>query len=294
MACNTGPNGHDAGNFQSNQGVDSGYVIPVCYGIDGEQNAVEDGFGTLVSREKGGGFEGAVAFQNTGKGYWKDGDITGKVRTPEGGDSLKSTIVAFTQNSRDEVRVIGEDGDISGSLSAETGTHQTTYLAFDWYASQSQNFPVTEECPPLKTTMQPAVAMINMQGSKGNSVAQEDGPSFTLNAMHGHDVHAVAFHTSGYGGQVDKNVAQTLQASDAKLSNQVSGVIQKMQVRRLTPTECERLQGVPDGHTLVPFNGKPMADGNRYKMIGNGFAIPCVKWIGKRIQMVEDMLNEHS
>jgi DNA (cytosine-5)-methyltransferase 1 len=142
--------------------------------------------------------------------------------------------------------------------------------------------------------MQPAVAMINMQGSKGNSVAQEDGPSFTLNAMHGHDVHAVAFHTSGYGGQVDKNVAQTLQASDAKLSNQVSGVIQKMQVRRLTPTECERLQGVPDGHTLVPFNGKPMADGNRYKMIGNGFAIPCVKWIGKRIQMVEDMLNEHS
>jgi len=294
MACNTGPNGHDAGNFQSNQGVDSGYVIPVCYGIDGEQNAVEDGFGTLVSREKGGGFEGAVAFQNTGKGYWKDGDITGKVRTPEGGDSLKSTIVAFTQNSREEVRVIGEDGDISGSLSAETGTHQTTYLAFDWYASQSQNFPVTEECPPLKTTMQPAVAMINMQGSKGNSVAQEDGPSFTLNAMHGHDVHAVAFHTSGYGGQVDKNVAQTLQASDAKLSNQVSGVIQKMQVRRLTPTECERLQGVPDGHTLVPFNGKPMADGNRYKMIGNGFAIPCVKWIGKRIQMVEDMLNEHS
>lgn len=67
------------------------------------------------------------------------------------------------------------------------------------------------------------------------------------------------------------------------------GISTGMQVRRLTPVECERLQGIPDNHTLVPFNGKPMADGNRYKMIGNGFAVPVVAWIGKRIQMVEDM-----
>jgi DNA (cytosine-5)-methyltransferase 1 len=54
-------------------------------------------------------------------------------------------------------------------------------------------------------------------------------------------------------------------------------------VRRLTPTECERLQGVPDGYTLVPYRGKPMVDGPRYKMLGNGWAIPVVAWIGKRI-----------
>ena len=66
-----------------------------------------------------------------------------------------------------------------------------------------------------------------------------------------------------------------------------------MQVRRLTPTECERLQGMPDGHTQVPFRGKPMADGPRYKMIGNGFAVPVVAWIGRRIQMVEDLTNDH-
>lgn len=54
-------------------------------------------------------------------------------------------------------------------------------------------------------------------------------------------------------------------------------------VRRLTPRECERLQGWPDDHTLVPYRGKPMADGPRYKIIGNGWALPCVRWIGRRI-----------
>ena len=54
-------------------------------------------------------------------------------------------------------------------------------------------------------------------------------------------------------------------------------------VRRLTPTECERLQGFPDGYTQVPYRGKPMADGPRYKMLGNSMAVPCMAWIGRRI-----------
>jgi DNA (cytosine-5)-methyltransferase 1 len=58
---------------------------------------------------------------------------------------------------------------------------------------------------------------------------------------------------------------------------------QGFQVRRLTPRECERLMGWPDDHTLVPYRGKPMADGPRYKIIGNGWALPCVQWIGRRI-----------
>ena len=98
-----------------------------------------------------------------------------------------------------------------------------------------------------------AVAMVNMQGSKGNAVAQEDGPSFTLNAMHGHDVHAIAT---------------------------------AMQVRRLTPTECERLQGFPDGYTQIPWRKKPASecpDGPRYKALGNSWAVPVVRWIGRRI-----------
>ena len=54
-------------------------------------------------------------------------------------------------------------------------------------------------------------------------------------------------------------------------------------VRRLTPRECERLQGFPDDYTLVPHRGKPAADGPRYKALGNSWAVPCARWIGARI-----------
>ena len=65
-------------------------------------------------------------------------------------------------------------------------------------------------------------------------------------------------------------------------------------VRRLTPTECERLQGFPDSYTDVPFRGKPAADGPRYRALGNSMAVPCMVWIGKRIQMVHDTAWEKS
>lgn len=60
-------------------------------------------------------------------------------------------------------------------------------------------------------------------------------------------------------------------------------------VRRLTPVECERLQGFPDGYTQVPYRGKPAADGPRYKALGNSMAVNCMRWIGMRIQMVEEI-----
>lgn len=55
-------------------------------------------------------------------------------------------------------------------------------------------------------------------------------------------------------------------------------------VRRLLPIECERLQGMPDHYTLVPYRGKPAADGPRYKAIGNSMAVPCVAWLGERLR----------
>jgi len=60
-------------------------------------------------------------------------------------------------------------------------------------------------------------------------------------------------------------------------------------VRRLTPRECERLQGFPDDYTAVPYRGKPAANGPRYAAIGNSMAVNVMRWIGRRIQMVEDI-----
>jgi DNA (cytosine-5)-methyltransferase 1 len=63
-------------------------------------------------------------------------------------------------------------------------------------------------------------------------------------------------------------------------------------VRRLTPREAERLMGLPDDYTLVPYRGKLAADGPRYKALGNSFAVPVMRWIGQRIQMVSDLVTD--
>lgn len=59
-------------------------------------------------------------------------------------------------------------------------------------------------------------------------------------------------------------------------------------VRKLTPLECERLQGLPDGYTDIEFNGKPASDARRYKALGNGMAQPCADYILARIVAVHD------
>jgi DNA (cytosine-5)-methyltransferase 1 len=57
-------------------------------------------------------------------------------------------------------------------------------------------------------------------------------------------------------------------------------------VRRLTPRECERLQGFPDDFTLVPYRKGMAADGPRYRALGNSMAVPVMRWIGQRIDAV--------
>lgn len=83
-------------------------------------------------------------------------------------------------------------------------------------------------------------------------------------------------------------LAQCLRArTPGNIDNSSTTVVQQaMQVRRLTPTECERLQGFPDDYTAIPWRKKPASecpDGPRYKALGNSWAVPNVRWIGQRI-----------
>lgn len=92
-------------------------------------------------------------------------------------------------------------------------------------------------------------------------------------------------------------IAETLTKSwhnsnGAKAGNQVgvlNPIINRSGVRRLTPRECERLQGFPDDYTLITYRGKPAKDSPRYRAIGNSMARPVMLWIGRRIQMVSDL-----
>lgn len=85
--------------------------------------------------------------------------------------------------------------------------------------------------------------------------------------------------TSGIGDEGDPQF--TLQAAHSH------AVATAMQVRRLTPVECERLQGFPDNYTQVPYRNKPAADGPRYKALGNSMAVPVIRWIGQRINLAQ-------
>jgi DNA (cytosine-5)-methyltransferase 1 len=83
----------------------------------------------------------------------------------------------------------------------------------------------------------------------------------------------------------DENVSPTLPANaGGNTAPAVTGTMTAMQVRRLTPVECERLQGFPDNHTNIPWRKKAEApDGPRYKALGNSMAVPVMRWIGERI-----------
>ena len=99
------------------------------------------------------------------------------------------------------------------------------------------------------------------QDGKGNGlgIGQAGDPMNTLTAG---DKHAVAYQ----GQEPD---------------------LESMVVRRLTPVECERLQGFPDGWTMIPWRGKEAEscpDSPRYKAIGNSMAVPVMNWIGRRLQ----------
>jgi DNA (cytosine-5)-methyltransferase 1 len=121
---------------------------------------------------------------------------------------------------------------------------------------------------------------------KGNGLGVGH-PGEPMNTLTKGDRHAVAqpiaFSGQMSNPQTDVDMTQTLQAKNPM------AVMQSMAVRRLTPVECERLQGFPDSYTDIKSKNKPTPDGPRYKALGNSMAVPVMAWIGARIQQYEDM-----
>lgn len=147
--------------------------------------------------------------------------------------------------------VMSIEHDKVGTLRAQTHGHEPVVLS----ENGTDRAVCFDKTPPLKTTTVPCFALAEniigqqpQNGGNGNGFWQ--GVSYTLNAT---GVHGVSFEGC---------------------------------VRRLTPIECERLQGFPDNYTRISYRGKPAEmcpDAPRYKAIGNSWAVPVVRWIGMRI-----------
>jgi len=99
----------------------------------------------------------------------------------------------------------------------------------------------------------------------------------------------VAIGTDLYNGAITGDVAATMSTHGSDGNGTEPTVMQQMAVRRLTPKECERLQGFPDNFTDIMPRGKATPDGPRYRALGNSMAVPVMAWIGKRIKEVENI-----
>ena len=117
-------------------------------------------------------------------------------------------------------------------------------------------------------------------GGKG---VRDDDKAYTLEARH--HVQAVAFDLRGRdGGAMPEGPHDTANIRAASGGSSRSYIATQWAVRRLTPTECHRLQGFPDDHCAVVHRGKPAADGPQYKALGNSWAVPVAEWIMDRIR----------
>lgn len=149
------------------------------------------------------------------------------------------------------------EGDKVGALKSASGGSSRSFVAF---TSKDYGADTSEVAPTLR-----AMGHAKSHANGGGQLA-------------------VAFHNR-QDPDVSGNVTHPLGAKDNGLGINVSAG-----VRRLTPRECERLQGFPDDWTLIPYNGKPSKDGPRYKAIGNSMAVPIMRWIGERIAKVDEKI----
>lgn len=180
---------------------------------------------------------------------------------PDGGDT-KGHLIAGCLNS----------GGNNGGFRTEPGEHLVA-------SSGAVPRPLTSHPGGNRTDLDTETFIAHTLRAEGFD-ASEDGTG------RGTPLVPVGFNWN-QGGQ--SNLGMSLSGVPPVKTKHPPAVFVGPRVRRLTPLECERLQGFPDHWTLVPFRGKPMADGPRYKCIGNSMAVPCMRWIGERIALVNSM-----
>jgi DNA (cytosine-5)-methyltransferase 1 len=115
--------------------------------------------------------------------------------------------------------------------------------------------------------------------------------AYTLDQTQGQ---AVAFTQNQVGDVLTGEIMHSLTTNQSATGRNAANVMTNMQVRRLTPVECERLQAFPDNYTRIPWRDKPeeqCPDGPRYKALGNSMATNVMRHIGDRIELVTQIME---
>jgi DNA (cytosine-5)-methyltransferase 1 len=196
-----------------------------------------------------------------------------------------------------------EVSDVCGTLS--DGAHnggglngQDAYtgriLPFAFDARQNDVLLYGDKTGPLDTDGHSVGVCVT--GDRTHALKAEGADGSEDGTGRGTPIVPMAFSVKDSGNDATVDLAPTLRAGGHTSSHANAGVMPGiaigMAVRRLTPRECERLQGFPDDYTRIPWKKKPAdecPDGPRYKALGNSMAVPVMRWIGERIAKVEQV-----
>jgi len=186
-------------------------------------------------------------------------------------DFETETLIAFSAKDHG-----ADHGDIAPTLRA--GGHDRSHAnagvmpAIAFQANAGRDFTADHDrSPPLRSE--------GIGGTSGVAIAFDARQSDVLQ----YGDKSGPFDSDGWS----IGIAHSLRADGFDAGEDGTG--RGMSVRRLTPRECERLQGLPDDYTLIPYRGKPAADGPRYRAIGNSMAVPVIGWLGERIAAVDEI-----
>jgi DNA (cytosine-5)-methyltransferase 1 len=252
---------------------------------------------------------GCGAAVSSGRGWWNDADVAATVRAQDSANKADTLIadtlranggsggrydkhpLTVTHTLRAEGHDAGEDGTGRGVPLVPVAFQANSSFAGD----------ITADLAPTLRAMGHSGSHANAGGQVAVAFAQNQRDEVRLMAVAGAlasepgmkqqtYVQTVALRGREGGGtaEVGGDVATALRASTGGGDKPH---ILTSAVRRLTPREAARLQGFPDDYLDITYRGKSAADGPRYKALGNSFAVPVVRWLGQRIQAVENTIT---
>ena len=235
-----------------------------------------------------------VTMRESGQGYWMQDTVSDTLRTDSNRNGKEGTIIgqpiAFTTEQTPKFNI---DQALTLTKQSPTGGGQPMAVATPIaFSAKDYGGDATQDLSPTLRAMPHDGSHAN----GGGQVAVTVGALMSHHTPNGHGCAGVnnqqvqAGHVLPHPIGLDEeqnamiDAFGTLKARTAGGGFEGSVMQTNMAVRRLTPVECERLQGFPDGYTDIPWRGKATSpDGPRYKALGNSWAVPVVAWIGKRI-----------
>ena len=243
----------------------------------GQGGAFNEGLcGTVVKSQ-----HPAVCISENQRGEIVTGDVSHAVSSGGGEPGSGYPCVAHTLTS-------------GGCSASEDGTGRGTPLTLEVRGRDGERVLEWRDDGTANALRQPnggrdglGVGAICMATGQANAeIVSEGEPSLTTN----HDGPPICMAPS-FSKRPGQQIATRDDGSSFSVTtgepSRLAGV--EMAVRRLTPRECERLQGMPDDHTLIDWKGKPAPDGKRYAAIGNSMAVNVMRFIGERIEVVEGL-----